>query len=162
MKEMTKLIKLQDYMSMFDIDTEIKAPFDIDGARYKIVKHYGANIYSVVHAELILGSFAPSGEHPTFRDVYKFLNKRIPEPKYLSIGDVLYDDCMKRYYIIARLHDDKINLISLHNGNSFSEPVRVNDVNAITFNEICDAIHYYNLKDFNYVGCAKDVLKVKE
>ena len=147
---------------MFNIDAEIKAPFNIDGGTYKIIKHYGANIYSVVHAELILGSFAPSDDHPTFRDVYKFLNKNIPKRKYLRIGDILYDDVMKKYYIIARLHDDRINLISLHNGNSFSEPVRVNDFNAITFNEICDAIHYYNLKDFNYVGCAKDVLKVKE
>ena len=156
-----KLIKLTDYLNYVDKTCFIpmNTPITIDGETYTLVKYQNVPKYVIInHSEIIKG-FIHYGLIE-YQDLYQVLGKSINN-KTLSVGDILYDDVMERYYIISRVSFSKICSISLYSGNNYTDAIDVKNVCKITHDEVCRLICSHNIKDFHYVGNAKDVLMVK-
>ena len=159
---MITLIKLSEYMNIIDVSKEVplNKPIIILGKEHIITRWYDCYTYNVAVDGLIIEEIITCDKNLTYGMLYNALGVKINN-KTLSIGDILYDDNMERYYIIAHIDVYTINLISLHNGNKFSDSIKVDYIDKITFSEMLKLIHDYNIKDFNYVGNVKDVLMVK-
>ena len=137
----------------------MNTPITIDGETYTVVRCKNSSKYVIINHSEVIKEFIHYGLIE-YQDLYQVLGKSINN-KTLSVGDILYDDVMERYYIISRVSFSKICLVSLYSGNNYTDAIDVKNVCKITHDEVCRLICSHNIKDFHYVGNAKDVLMVK-
>lgn len=158
------MIDLMVYMQPVDACKEIcvNVEFAIDDIIYHIIKDNRGDLYYLADKNGIYGAFQPSGSKPTYKDVYKFLDKLISNTKTLGIGDIIYDKYSSKYYMISRLDLNCITLVSLNNGNYYHKTINVKDIHDISLSEISELLGTNFANKFDYVGYCKDILKVKE
>ena len=151
------MIPLEEYMKPAQLDTEVDKEVIINNIPYKIIRD-GCTVH-IVQDNVIIKSFMRSFNTPmTLGEIYNVL-QQVPDPKTFCCGDILYNKCYEKYYIIAQVAWAKINLISLSNGNRYHiSDVSITNTKNIPFANIRESIGDWSILDFYYVGDATDVL----
>ena len=154
------MIPLEEYIKPAQLDTEVGKEVVIDNITYKIIRDSCmVSTVRIVQDNVIIKSFIrPFNTPMTLGEIYNVL-QQVPEPKTFCCGDILYNKCSEKYYIIAQVDWAKINLISLPDGNRYHmSDVSITDTKNIIYDKISELIGACNILNFYYVGNAADVL----